>query len=130
MFKLPYVGYWKKIIVCQNYYDLRRKFLKPYFCHWPAIRKYAVILCNILLVQLSNLAKFIYLAFKKRNSQVHVYTMSLIYMSVIMWAFTYIYILFYLLSWKHIYILYTYWLLFVKRRDLCVCLFLNIVALF
>ena len=56
------------LLVCPNYYDLRRKFLKQYFCLWQTIRKFETLLCNKNMVQLSNLAKFIYLAFKKRNS--------------------------------------------------------------
>jgi len=64
MFKMPYgviENEFHLLLVCPNYYDLRRKFLKPYFCHWPTIRKIETLLCNKNMVQLSNLAKFIYL---------------------------------------------------------------------
>ena len=71
MFKVPYgliENEFHFLLVCRNYYDLRRNFFKANFCHWPTIRKFETLLCNKNMVQLSNLAKFIYLTFKKRNA--------------------------------------------------------------
>ena len=56
------------LLVCPNYPDLRRKFFKPYFCHWPTLMKFDTLLSKDSKISVTNLSKFIYFAFKRRNS--------------------------------------------------------------
>ena len=53
------------LLVCPNYRDLRRKFFKPYFCHWLTLMKFETLLSKM---SVTNLSKCIYFAFKRRNS--------------------------------------------------------------
>lgn len=54
------------LLVCPNYRELRRKYLKPYFCHWPTLRKFETIMSSTSKNIIHNLAKFIYHADKIR----------------------------------------------------------------
>lgn len=56
------------LLVCPNYRDLRRKFFKPYFCHWPTWIKFEILLSKTSKPSVTSLAKFIYFATKKRNT--------------------------------------------------------------
>ena len=55
------------LLVCPYYRDLRQKYFKPYFCHWPTLKKFETILSLQNVNALNGLAKFIYFANKKRN---------------------------------------------------------------
>ena len=56
------------LLVCPLYSELRRKFFKPYFCHWPNLNKFdQLMLSNSKQVTLS-IAKFIFSAQELRKS--------------------------------------------------------------
>ena len=50
------------LLVCPRYTDLRRKFLKPYVCHWPSINKLKTLLMGTSKPAMIKIAKFIYYA--------------------------------------------------------------------
>ena len=56
------------LLVCPNYRELRQKYLKPYFCHWPTLNKFETILSMKNVNALNCLEQFIYFAAKKRNA--------------------------------------------------------------
>ena len=56
------------LLVCPNYQVLRRKFFKPYFCHWPTLIEFEILLSKTSKPSITSLAKFIYFATKKRNT--------------------------------------------------------------
>ena len=56
------------LLVCPKYRELRQKFFKPYFCHWPTLNKFENILSTKNVKAITCLAKFIYFANKKRNA--------------------------------------------------------------
>ena len=56
------------LLVCPKYYDIRRQFLKPYFCRWPTLKKFELVMMSNSPKILKQLAKYIYHAFKARNS--------------------------------------------------------------
>ena len=56
------------LLVCPNYRDLRRKHFKPYFCHWPTMIKFESLLSKTSKSSVASLSKFIYFAFKRRNT--------------------------------------------------------------
>lgn len=56
------------LLVCPNYRELRSKYFKPYFCHWPTMHKFEILLSSSSKKTICNLAKFIYFANKKRIS--------------------------------------------------------------
>ena len=55
------------VLVCPFYRDLRVKYLKPYYCRWPTINKFKSLLTSNSPPVIKNLAKFIYLAMKRRQ---------------------------------------------------------------
>ena len=55
------------LLVCPKYRELRRKYLKPYFCHWPTLRKFDNLMSSTTYKTVLNLSKFIYYAMKIRN---------------------------------------------------------------
>ena len=55
------------LLVCPFYRDLRRKYLKPYYCHWPTLNKFDDLMAKTNKKVILNFAKFIYLAFRLRN---------------------------------------------------------------
>ena len=54
------------LLVCPYHRDLRSKYLKPYFCHWPSLNKFEVLLSSSSKKVISNLAKYIYFANRNR----------------------------------------------------------------
>ena len=56
------------LLVCPHYIELRRKYLKRYFCTWPTLNKFDQLLSTSSKKTLTNLSKYIYYAFKKRNT--------------------------------------------------------------
>jgi hypothetical protein len=56
------------LLVCPNYRELRTKYFKPYFCHWPNINKFEMLMSSKSNKTVINVAKFIYFASKKRNT--------------------------------------------------------------
>ena len=56
------------LLVCPKYRELRQKYFKPYFCHWPTWKKIETILSMKTVNAINCLAKFIYFASKKRNA--------------------------------------------------------------
>ena len=55
------------LLVCPFYIELRRKYFKPYFCHWPTLNKLDKLMASQSKCTILNLSKFIYFAFKKRD---------------------------------------------------------------
>lgn len=56
------------LLVCPLYTELRRKYFKNYFCNWPTLNKFDQLMLSSSKKTLGNLGKFIYFAFRKRNS--------------------------------------------------------------
>ena len=56
------------LLVCPHYIELRRKYLKRYVCTWPTLNKFDQLLSTSSKKTLTNLSKYIYYAFKKRNT--------------------------------------------------------------
>ena len=56
------------LLVCPHYRELRSKYFKPYFCHWPTMNKFESLLSTLHKKTICNVAKFIYFANKKRIS--------------------------------------------------------------
>ena len=55
------------LLACPFYRELRQRFLKPYFGHWPTLHKFDDLMCKSNKTVILNLAKFIYFAFKSRQ---------------------------------------------------------------
>ena len=58
--------------VCPLYAELRRKFLKPYFCHWPNMNKFDNLMMSNSKQVILNVAKFIYYALEMRKVELNV----------------------------------------------------------
>lgn len=57
------------LLVCPLYRELRRNFLKSYYCHWPTINKFENLISTASSKMLNEVAKFIYFAMEMRNAQ-------------------------------------------------------------
>lgn len=55
------------LLVCPIYKDLRRKYLKSYYCSWPNLNKFDNIMSSVKKNEILNLSKYIYFANKLRN---------------------------------------------------------------
>ena len=55
------------LLVCPKYRSLRIKYLKPYYCHWPNLKKFENLMSAKQKNQLFNLSKYLYYAFKLRS---------------------------------------------------------------
>ena len=58
------------LLVCPIYYDIhvRRNIFKPYFCRWPTIHKFELMMSTKNRNLMNSVAKYLYQAFKRRNS--------------------------------------------------------------
>ena len=56
------------LLVCPHFRELRTKYLKPYFRHWPTLNKFEALLSTTFKKVTSNLSKYIYFANKNRIS--------------------------------------------------------------
>lgn len=56
------------LLVCPYYRELRQKYLKPYFCHWPTLNKFDDLMSKTNKNIICNVAKFIYHAFNLRKA--------------------------------------------------------------
>jgi hypothetical protein len=59
------------LLVCPKFIDLRRKYFKPYFCHWPSIYKFDNLMSSSNKKNLINLSKYIYCATKLRQQAIN-----------------------------------------------------------
>jgi hypothetical protein len=57
------------LFTCPKYYELRRTYLKPFFCRWPTMRKFELLMNSKNKKELTNLSKYLYYAFRLRNEQ-------------------------------------------------------------
>ena len=55
------------MLVCPLYQELRRQYLKPYFCSWPTLNKFDRIMSTENKKEILNLAKYVYFATKLRS---------------------------------------------------------------
>lgn len=55
------------LLVCPKYYDLRKRYFKPYFCRWPTLQKFETLMSTTNIKTLNNLANYLYYAFKERT---------------------------------------------------------------
>ena len=55
------------LLVCPLYRELRKQYLKPYFCRWPTLNKFDALMSNTNRKSLLNVAKFIYYAMNLRQ---------------------------------------------------------------
>jgi hypothetical protein len=51
-------------LVCQHYHEIRNKCLHFYYCHWPTLLKFRMLLTTQQSNVLNKLAKYIFLATK------------------------------------------------------------------
>ena len=58
------------LLVCPLYRELRKQYLKPYFCRWPTLNKFNSLMSNMNKKSLLNVAKFIYHATILRQSSI------------------------------------------------------------
>jgi len=56
------------LLVCPKYRELRTKFFKPYYFHWPSFNKFESLMCSNNKKTIYNISKFIYFANKIRIS--------------------------------------------------------------
>ena len=56
------------LLVCPKYRDLRCKYFKRYFCHWPTLYKFENLMSSTSNKVIVNVAKFLYFAAKIRIS--------------------------------------------------------------
>lgn len=56
------------LLVCPLYTELRRKYLKPYYCRWPTLNKFDDLMSKKTTQAVLNLSKYLYFAMKLRNS--------------------------------------------------------------
>ena len=56
------------MLVCPLYQELRRQYLKPYFCSWPTLNKFDRIMSTENKKEILNLAKYVYFATKLRSN--------------------------------------------------------------
>ena len=56
------------LLICPVYYDLRKQYLKPYYCKWPTINKFNQLLECKNRKTVLNLSKYIYYASKRRQT--------------------------------------------------------------
>ena len=55
------------LLVCPHYNELRRKYFSQYFCHWPNMNKFKMLMSSTSEKILLRLSKYIYYAQKRRN---------------------------------------------------------------
>ena len=55
------------LLVCPFYRELRQRYMKPYYCHWPTLNKFEDLMCKRNKNTILNLSKFICFAFKSRQ---------------------------------------------------------------
>ena len=58
------------ILTCPLYSHIRRKYLKPYYCRWPTITKFKILMSTNNKSELINIAKYIYHANNLREELV------------------------------------------------------------
>ena len=56
------------LLVCPKHRDLRKRYFKQYYCHWPDIRKFENLMKSENMKIINNLSKFIYFANKRRST--------------------------------------------------------------
>ena len=56
------------LLVCPFYRELRQKYLKPYYCHWPTINKFDDLMCKNNKKTILNVAKFVHNASNLRST--------------------------------------------------------------
>ena len=57
------------LLVCPIYRDLRKKYLKNYYCHWPTLNKFDDLMTSKSKNVVLNLSKFVYFSMKLRNTR-------------------------------------------------------------
>ena len=55
------------LLVCPLYRELRKKYLKSYYCRWPTLNKFDQLMSSKSKNELFNLSKYIYFATKLRD---------------------------------------------------------------
>ena len=58
------------LLVCPLYRDIRKKYLKHYYCQWPTINKFENLMCNKSKRVILNVSKYVHFATKLRASVV------------------------------------------------------------
>ena len=60
------------LLTCPLYNDLRTKYFSRYFCHWPNMTKFKLLMSSKSKYTLLKLSKYIYFAQKRRNETANV----------------------------------------------------------
>ena len=56
------------ILECSKYAEIRRKYIKPYYCNNPSAFKLTQLLSVQNIIELNNFGKYLYVAEQIRNS--------------------------------------------------------------
>ena len=55
------------LLVCSKYRELRLRYLKPYYCHWPTLKKIENLMSSESVFTINCLSKYLYYAFQLRS---------------------------------------------------------------
>ena len=55
------------LLVCPKYYEIRKRYLKKYYCHWPSILKFNALMSSISTKTINSLSKYVFVAMKHRE---------------------------------------------------------------
>ena len=55
------------LLVCPFYRSLRKKYLPTYYCHWPNLNKFKMIMTSPQISTINKLGKYLYHAFTLRD---------------------------------------------------------------
>lgn len=107
------------LLVCPNYRDLRIRYFKPYFCHWPSLNKFASLLNSTSKIVINNLSKYLYFANKIRVS-VWVWSKNMIVYYVLS-IFVKIYLV-HATVFLNLYMTFRKWYLYNNMSSLKICI--------
>ena len=57
------------LLICPLYHNLRKRYLKPYYCRWPTLNKFDTLMTSKNKQELLNLGKYLHFANKARDSR-------------------------------------------------------------
>lgn len=55
------------LLVCPAYYEIRKKYFPPYYCHWPNVNKFVTLMSSNSVNLIKRLSKYLYFAMKRRD---------------------------------------------------------------
>ena len=58
------------LLVCPKYYEIRKRYLNKYYCHWPSILKFNALMSSISTKTINSLSKYVFVAMKHREQYI------------------------------------------------------------